>query len=68
MIAPVDLLCVARNTQFGVDGAVLPLPKGDLSFPARRFMRVHFLHPLDPRNLIRAWGPTSKVTLLRTKR
>ena len=38
MIALVDLLCVARNIQFGVDGVVLPLPKGDLSFQTRRFM------------------------------
>ena len=61
MIAPVDPLCVARSIQFGVDGVVLPLPKVGLSSPAlRRFMRLHFLHPLGPRNLIRAWGPTSK--------
>ena len=58
MIAPVDLLCVARNIQFGVDGVILPLPKVGLSSPARRFMRVDFPHPLGPRNPIRAWGAT----------
>ena len=68
MIAPVNLLCVARNIQFGVDGVVLPLTKGDLSFPARRFMRVDFPQPLGPRNLIRAWGAYIQSNIVENKK